>query len=287
VNKSRFILGSAQLGLNYGINNVVGKPTPDEALELLREARLKGIRVLDTAEGYGTAQEIIGVFQHANGKPFLVNTKFSVSDESLSNQAKEALETLNTEFINVYFYHRFHDFVQYPEIKMELIKLKGEGVIKYCGISVYDNDQLKIAAEDKTIDVIQVPFNLLDNFTQKGALLIKAKEMGKVIQARSVFLQGLFFKNEETYPIKLEPLKKYVRMLKSIALESSLDMASLALAYVFSRPEIDEVVIGIDNTEQLNLNLNQSEIKLESEIVKIIESIMVHPVNLLYPTNWS
>ncbi len=74
---NRIILGTAQLGLKYGINNKTGKPSIDASVEILNAAFDNGVRYLDTAEAYGNAQEIIGTFHKKFGKKFKIITKLN------------------------------------------------------------------------------------------------------------------------------------------------------------------------------------------------------------------
>ena len=53
---------------------------------------------------------------------------------------------------------------------------------------------LESLINEDLITVVQLPFNLLDNFSVRGDLINKLKEKGKIIHTRSAFLQGLFFK---------------------------------------------------------------------------------------------
>ena len=48
----KIILGTAQFGLNYGINNKNNKPNLEEILNI-EFAYSNGIRTLDTADSYG------------------------------------------------------------------------------------------------------------------------------------------------------------------------------------------------------------------------------------------
>ena len=65
---SKLILGTVQLGLNYGVNNSSGKPSKEKAFDILNSAYDGGIRTLDTAEAYGNSQEVIGSFMKDNPK---------------------------------------------------------------------------------------------------------------------------------------------------------------------------------------------------------------------------
>lgn len=284
---NRFILGTVQFGLNYGINNQNGKPSEESVFEILNEAYENNIRQLDTADAYGDAQKLIGKFSASSGKQFLINTKFKV-DEALPihRQLESSFEQLNAKQINVYFYHRFEEMVKYPHTISELQQLKRKGNISKTGISVYTNKEFETCIHADHVDVIQLPFNLLDNFSKRGSLLKKAKEKGKEIQVRSVFLQGLFFKNLNSFPECLQPLKQYVSQVKEKASGKRLSVYDLALAYVLKKKEIDQIIIGVDSIQQLQANLNAAATVLDEELEKEIDSIDVAEEELLYPYNW-
>ena len=58
----RLVLGTAQLGMNYGIANQTGKPELATARNIVRTAWEGGIRCFDTAQGYGDSERILGIF---------------------------------------------------------------------------------------------------------------------------------------------------------------------------------------------------------------------------------
>ncbi|MFD0516840.1 aldo/keto reductase [Paractinoplanes durhamensis] len=59
--QSVLILGTAQLGMAYGIANRTGAPDDDAAAGILAAARDLGITHLDTARAYGDSENRIGV----------------------------------------------------------------------------------------------------------------------------------------------------------------------------------------------------------------------------------
>ena len=63
---SKIILGTVQFGLDYGINNSNGKVSNNDSQEILKYAYENNIRTLDTAESYGNAHEVIGLFHKNN-----------------------------------------------------------------------------------------------------------------------------------------------------------------------------------------------------------------------------
>jgi uncharacterized protein len=287
MNQNKIILGTVQFGLDYGIYNLTGKPSEKQVLEILNYAGLHGIKILDTADAYGNASDILGKYHSGHSDTFLINTKFKHGELSISGQLEVSLNKLHTSQINVYFYHNFNDFIAYPAIRDELIKLKYEGKILKSGISVYDNEELKTAIDSDVIDVIQVPFNLLDNRFQRGHLLMLAKKKGKEIQVRSVFLQGLFFRPIETIPAGLAVLKPYLLKIHELSENNHIPVEMLALLYALQQPEIDNVIIGVDNMEQLIKNLHFAQQSLSQETIYNINQIAVRETGLLYPKNWN
>ena len=106
------------------------------------------------------------------------------------------------------------------------------------------------------------------------------KEKGVEIHVRSTFLQGLFFKERNHLPPKLQPLKPYLEQLDVYAQNQQISIAELALNYNLQNKYIDGVLIGVDNVEQLKTNL--------SSIIDfpINLSIPVKEKELLNPVNW-
>lgn len=285
--KNKLILGTVQFGLDYGINNPAGKPTKEQVFQIFEAAAKAGISVLDTADVYGNASELIGEFFASSSTRFKINTKFKVEEgKTITEQLQHSLGLLNTNTVNVYFYHRFDEMLEFPETLVELGKLKSQNLIKKIGVSVYGNDEFEIAVNTPEIDAIQLPFNLLDNYSQRGELLKQAKQKGKEIQVRSVFLQGLFFKELNNYPEYLSPLKPYMQTIQQIGAANNTSMEALALSYALLQPEIENVLIGVDTLEQLNTNLSHANTTLSAESISRINAIKVAETKLLYPKNW-
>ena len=58
--KNKIILGTAQFGMNYGINNSMGVPEDKDVSSILDYAHKNGINTLDTAIAYGNSEERLG-----------------------------------------------------------------------------------------------------------------------------------------------------------------------------------------------------------------------------------
>ena len=283
--KQKLILGTVQFGLSYGINNAIGKPNSTVIAEILDTAFAQGIKLLDTAEVYGDAIEQIGLYHQTHPNTFTILSKFKGSKPGeLAGTAQAALNKLGVPFFEVYSYHSTADYQNHAYLKTELKALKSVGLVRKIGVSVYTNEELKQASEDSIIDVIQVPFNLLDNNNQRGDYISQAHQNGKEIHTRSAFLQGLFFMENTAIPERLNPLKPYLEQLKRICLDASVSMQSAALSYAVCHPHIDRVLIGVDNKEQLMnniayLNCNNAFSTLIDQEIHVTETALLNPSN--------
>jgi aryl-alcohol dehydrogenase-like predicted oxidoreductase len=283
---SKLILGTAQFGQNYGINNKSGQPSKYDTFEILDCANQKGINIIDTADAYGNASDIIGEYNQINPNAFKINTKFKIGDIEINNQLDIALNKLCVDKINTYFYHSFTDFIGFPESLDELVELREKKLIEKIGISVYDNDEFLEGINCKEINTIQIPFNLFDNYYQRGKLLELAKSKGKNIQVRSVYLQGLFFMNPSELPLNLQPLSKYIVQINKIASENKISINNLALQYAIMQSCIDNVIVGVDNISQLEENIQLLNQTIDINIKNEIDNIHILESELLYPKNW-
>ncbi len=289
---NKIILGTVQFGLEYGINNHSGKPTPATVNTILDVAFENSINILDTAEVYGNAQEVIGNYHLSSKNKFDVITKFSSSrndlSENLKNRIRQNLNTLNIDSLYCYMFHSFNDFKKYFDFyKNEIAALKEEGLIKKFGVSVYTNHEIEELLGFEGIDVIQLPFNLLDNTQQRSSTIKKAKEKGVEIHTRSAFLQGLFFKNTNELPKKLIPLLPYLNEINSISKNNNIDLNSLSLNYAIQQNTIDHVLIGVDTVDQLIANISLLQKSISREVCQQIDSIIVKETDLLNPSNWN
>lgn len=284
--KTKIILGTVQFGLNYGINNSIGKPSEDKVFEILDAAIEQNIQYLDTAPAYGNAIDLIGLYHQQSRNVFKVLSKFkNIKEGEIYDLTRYSLDKLGIANFEVYSYHSFDNYLNYPHITDELLLLKEKGLIKKIGISIYTNNELEKVLLDKKIDVIQLPFNLLDNQNDRGKYLKQAKPNNKEIHTRSAFLQGLLLMNEASIPENLMALKPYIKEIKSFCDREKISMQSLALSYAIYNEQIDQVLLGVDTKDQLMHNLDSIK-NTKHAFEYINQNIYVNEKELLNPVNW-
>lgn len=283
----KLILGSAQFGLDYGINNSRGRFTGSEVEELLDYAHKHGIQHLDTAQGYGDAEITIG--EYLKKRPenkFKIITKITLEEDTFEKTLRLSLERLQLNQVEVIMFHSFEEYKKRKsEIPNWVAKFKGK-LFEKIGVSLYTNEEIETVLQDVNIDIIQSPFNLLDNDFWRGAHYEKIKRCGKELHVRSVFLQGLFFKPLEEVSKQLQPLIPLLNELHLLACQSKISLNEIALAYVQSKPYVDGFLIGVDDLNQLKSNLSAAEVKLSDKILHKIDQITLEENNLLNPGLW-
>ena len=136
-----------------------------------------------------------------------------------------------------------------PILKKIIHEGKGN-LFKQVGVSVYTSEELDAVADDELIDVVQSPFNMIENSFQREHNLKKLKELRKIVHTRSVFLQGLFFMEPNKLPKKQSFLSTYCLSIRSIARNANISIGHLALQYALSKQYIDGGVLGGDTAQQ-------------------------------------
>lgn len=283
--RSKLILGTVQFGLPYGIKNQVGLPPEDKVFEILDRASKLGIKTLDTAAAYGEAEERIGSFHEKSEKRFKIISKFSNSPaDGLDLSLRTSLKKLKSERLEIIMFHSFGAYRQNKN-KDNILRLRNELYGKL-GVSVYTNSELIALENEKEVDVIQLPFNLLDNEQQRGRILYNLKKAGKEVHTRSCFLQGLFFMDERKLPQNLESLRPYLEEIKNLAKVYKLEIGHLAMQYVIKKEYIDAVLFGVDSVKQLEQNIIWSEKSIPETVFDQIDQIKVKNTHLLNPSLW-
>ena len=286
---NKLILGTVQMGLAYGINNTTGKVALEDSHAILQHAFDHGIQILDSAEAYGNAHEVIGSFHKKYPKKvFEVISKFPHQfDADINDKVNTYLKDLQVSQLHALLFHSFSSYKENSDNFKVLTDLKASGKIKHIGVSVYTNEEIEAVILNDDVDIIQLPFNLFDNSNLRGETLEKAKAKGKTIHTRSALLQGLFFKAIDSDNKTVQSLKHEMSQLSNITKKTDVSLAQLALNYCLQQSNIDNVLIGVDSKQQLEDNLKALNLKLKASTINEINSIKVSNINLLNPSLWN
>ena len=273
---NKLVLGTVQFGLQYGVNSA-GRPSQEAVKNILNEAAKGGITTLDTSSAYGNSEEVLGNSIVTPGQ-FKIVSKYPKGEIPVGEMFNSSLKRLKVDRLYGYLLHHFEVYKNNPKVWDEFIALKESGKVQKIGFSLYTPEELEfILKNGSPFDIIQVPFNIFDK--KFLPLMKELHEKGVEIHVRSTFLQGLFFKDRNALPEKLQPMKKYLLQLDEFSKESGLSISEIALNYNVQNPYIDGVLMGVDNVEQLQMNLNSvKDTPIDIEI-EVKEQELLNPVN--------
>lgn len=281
----KLALGTVQFGLQYGISNENGVPADNQLKDIFSTCEHNEIITFDTAVAYGNAEERIANFIPKNAE---IISKFPKTDSKpeLENIILNSISRLKRENLYGFMAHNGDFLIENPQLWEVLEKLKQENKIQKIGYSIYTPEQLeKLLDLDLVPDIIQIPYSLLDRKFEPYFSDLKQKNVE--IHCRSVFLQGLYFLNPEKLPEKLVPLNPELKKLQSICQSNQVKISDVALNFAYSNTYIDKIVIGIENTKQLNENINSIKNWNQNDaIFDEIKWITVNNKELLNPANW-
>ncbi|MDO9183408.1 MAG: aldo/keto reductase [Bacteriovorax sp.] len=260
----KIIIGSAQFGMKYGISNAKGKLTESEIFQILDKAKTYGVANIDTAPTYGNAEDVLHNYPNLSSfnlitklSPLNKNNKSIMEIEDLNNKLKISVQKLSQAKSIKVLIHRVEDILDDVNNSyiMNVLNLQRVSGIKI-GVSIYDENQLNLILEKFTPDLVQLPMNIFDQRILKNGVLERMQKLGIEVHVRSCFLQGLVFLDPVTLPIYFNPIKDHLHKFHEYVKDLGISPLDLALSFIFSNENINNVVIGVTSVQELEEIVN-------------------------------
>jgi aryl-alcohol dehydrogenase-like predicted oxidoreductase len=268
----------------------------DDAVKLTRYALSHGINHIDTAnmyEGYnryagsagGVAEEIVG--SAIKGMPrgsMIVSTKVGMkvgdapedegtSAKAIAKQLDASLKRMKTDYIDLYYLHRFDANISAIEILSAMQKAVFAGKIRYYGVSNYSADQLRAllaAADENNLPrpvVCQPPLSLLKQDALSELIPLCAAEDLAVIPYQIYqggLLTGKYKRGMEPpkgsraaeKPAWLaapdEALYDKLEAIEASAKARGISMSAYALRWVLEQPAVVSAIVGVKSERHVD-----------------------------------
>ncbi|MGD8323900.1 MAG: aldo/keto reductase [Gammaproteobacteria bacterium] len=293
----RISLGTAQLGMPYGIAGSGSLLNDREVTSILQSAVDHGITALDTAPDYGLAEQRVGAFlrQHDLENEISVTTKLpaigTVEARRLEHIVEQrlisSLQRLRCEFVDVYLIHDFADLKRYQKRLVEaLLRQRERGRVLDVGVSVYDPDELELVAEYPDLTVVQHPCNLLDRRLLHSDWLARLRANGTKLQIRSILLQGLLAIPSGDIPERMSDARAAVATLQDVLANLAVSLPEAAVAFAVSL-DADRVIVAADSAAQLDALLAGIDIELPDGLDDALETMLAELPRAVYdPRTW-
>ena len=274
-------------GTSYGPTN------DDDSMAALETGWQSGINFFDTADtyGHGHSEELLGKFlEHKNRSEIFIASKVgwdfyhggskkNFDPEYIRFACDQSLNRLKTDYVDLYQLHNPSlEKIKSGEAVAILDGLKKKGKIRFIGISIHQEAEAFAAMEDPRVDVLQAPFNLIDQRMAENVFReAKLKQIG--ILAREPLACGLltgkynadhqFDKTDHRRRWTKEKLAvdmEKIQTLKKILATERLSLVQAALEFVLDFDAVGCVIPGAKTREQVLENIRASkDPKLRSE----------------------
>lgn len=255
---SKFAIGTAQFGLDYGVANRQGRIGVDEGEKILADAHHAGVDTIDTAIAYGVSEATlgkIGVAQwHIVSKLPGIPQEVVDVDGWVESQIEGSLRRLNVARLGALLLHRPGDIfsAKGQMLPRALQKCQEQGLIGKVGASIYAPDELPALLDALAIDLIQAPLNILDRRMVESGWIERLTGKGIEVHVRSVFLQGLLLLDNTQRPDKFslwQPLwdawASWLAQYRISALEAS-------IRFAWNVAGVSKLVVGVDSAEHIS-----------------------------------
>lgn len=270
----QIVLGTAQLGLKYGVSNRTGKPSVDESVKIIKTAWENGVHFFDTAQDYGSSEEVLG--------EAFVRLKLTKQVKVISKTTErqpdiiKSLKRLKIDSLYGFLLHNEKQLDLWDEYLPIFKESKRQRLIRYAGISIYSSDYAKRALLNSGVDIVGLPFNVFDQRALTEKWFDLAKKNGKQIFVRSVYLQGLLLMNLDKLPPKMGFAATALRNYQDFCLQLNMTQQEVALAFVLQYAGNSKIIIGAETSRQVKDNTRKitklSKLKLPKDILSLSQT---------------
>lgn len=283
-----------------------------ESIKLIKWAVDTGINFIDIADQYvdGLTEEIVGKAVKGVRNSVVLTTKVGAwqsgpsvneigcSRKHIMQAVEDSLRRLGTDYIDIYYPHRWDTATPIDETLRALDDLVHQGKVRYIGCSNYLVWQLCKALWISDLynlaryDCTQPPYNLITRGIE-DELLPLCKNEGVGVCVYNPLAGGLLtgkhdpskppakgtrFSNErmgKMYSDRywLNSNFEAVVRFKELTEKHGRSMAQFALAWILNNEVITSIVCGTNSIKQLEENVGAIDIKLTDEELNVCDEV--------------
>ncbi len=289
-----------------------GQVGQDVAAECIMAAYEAGVNFFDNADVYanGKAEIVMGqVIKDLKRSDLVISSKVfwpmgdgpndrGLSRKHIMESAHSSLKRLGTDYLDLYFCHRYDPETPLEEVVRAMDDLIHQGKILYWGVSEWRGGQIAHAmglARQWGLyppAVEQPQYNMFRREIVETELVEAAHQHGMGLVTWSPLASGILTgKYNDGIPedsrlahpdytwlqeFVTEDRIAKVRRLIEMARDLDVTVAQLALAWLLRLPEISSVITGASRVEQVHQNLKAVELKskLTPDVLERIEEIL-------------
>ncbi|WP_159881659.1 aldo/keto reductase family protein [Paenibacillus puerhi] len=276
------------------------------------EAFESGITFFDTANAYnrGEGERALGAaLKPYSRSSYVLSTKVffpmgdgpndrGLSRKHIMEQCEASLKRLGTDYVDIYFCHRFDPETPVEETLRALDDLVSQGKVLYAAVSEWSAVQLAEAAAAgrrlglRPLISNQPIYNMFERYIEQEILPLGDREgIGQIVfspLAQGV-LTGKYKPGQQPPPdsrasnAKLnhvinsylrDDVLQSVQELEDLAAQAGMTLSQLALAWVLRHPGVSSALIGATRPSQIKENVKAAEVKLDADLLEAVETVL-------------
>jgi len=248
------MLGTAQFGLAYGIAGAVAPVPPSQIVRILDCAAHAGIRLIDTAQAYGSIEsQLLDLLPRSTD--WRITTKISVpvtatDPRAVHDHVRASVQRARQNCAEHLDAVMLHDVAILDTASAQSIwRLFSDACGKArAGVSLYSAAPLdELCVRFPGLGQAQIPGNALD----QRAIECSARRWPDTVHLRSAFLQGLLLMPAEAARSKLPGAAAAIGRWHDWCATRQLSPLGAALSIIKGFVNVHACVVGVDGVEQL------------------------------------
>lgn len=285
---NKIILGTANFNKNYSL---IKKNSFKDAQKVIAYAKKKKVKTIDFAPRYIKNKKILHLIAKSKFKviskiPSIKKVPRNELQKFIERQIFKNLSIFNSKDIFCILFHDSSDF-HFEKIKDAITILnnfKNKKIIEKIGVSIYNPEEVNLILnkfKPHKPDIIQLPYNIFDNRFQVTGVLKKLKKLKIEVHARSIFLQGLFFKDAESLPGYFDKWKKEIKKFQKNKNDDII--YNICYNFVNNNKFLDKIIVGFKFPTEIKKFFKN----IEYPPIKVFNKInLVNDVKLVNPNFW-
>jgi aryl-alcohol dehydrogenase-like predicted oxidoreductase len=302
----------SEIALGSWMTRLEDADATENAMTIARKAFDSGVNFFDCADAYsgGDAEVFLGRFIKdipredtvISSKVFFPTGKsangYGLSRKHIFNNCERSLKNLGTDYIDLYYCHRFDPTTPMEETLQALSDLVDQGKILYYGVSE-EWSAARIERAERIISerglhpltVAQPQYNMIDRYIEHE-IVDTCDYYGIGITPFSPLAQGLLtgkYRKGQPIPAGSRATWQADHQINDLLTDENLDkvedllkvadglgvkMPTLALAWILRLPVISSVIVGASRPSQLDSSLAAAGMDLPADALAEIDRIL-------------